>query len=91
MRACGTAICRAGRSAAEQRVEQELYEATYARLKGNGDIVNVTYDVHLGDCARRKTYRRGGSEGGRLRGCERRAERNVGHPGGICGRVPACH
>ena len=24
-----------GRSAAEQRVEQELYEATYARLKGN--------------------------------------------------------
>ena len=38
-----------GRSAAEQRVEQELYEATYARLKGNGDIVNVTYDVHLGE------------------------------------------
>ena len=38
-----------GRSAAEQRGEQELYEATYARLKGNGDIVNVTYDVHLGE------------------------------------------
>ena len=30
-------------------MEQELYEATYARLKGNGDIVNVTYDVHLGE------------------------------------------
>ena len=64
-----------GRSAAEQRVEQELYEATYARLKGNAG----------------RRDRRGGSEGGRLRGCERRAERNVGHPGGICGRVSACH
>ena len=31
-------------------VYQETYhEATYARLKGNGDIVNVTYDVHLGE------------------------------------------
>ena len=38
-----------GRNAAERRVEQELYDATYARLKGSESLVNVTYDVYLGE------------------------------------------
>ncbi len=69
---------------------QELYEATYARLKGNGDIVNVTYDVHLGTAHAGRRDRRGGSEGGRLRGCERRAERNVATREEFVARVSAC-
>ncbi len=72
-------------------MEQELYEATYARLKGNGDIVNVTYDVHLGelrtpeDVTGAADLKAGDYVGvsAELKGTWATRE--------ICGRVPACH